>query len=134
MLRYRLRGVTLVRDYDRDIPPVRTQGAELNQVWTNLLDNAVDAVDCKGTITVRTRRDGDAAVVVIADDGPGIPADVLPRVFEPFFTTKEVGKGTGLGLDIARRIVTEGLHGTIQATSNPGDTRFTVRVPITEQS
>jgi signal transduction histidine kinase len=83
-----------------------------------------------GTLTVRTCRDGDAAAMVIADDGPGIPASVLPRIFEPFYTTKEVGKGTGLGLDIAHRIVTEGHRGSIQAISQPGDTRFTVRLPI----
>ena len=130
MLRYRLRGVTVVRDYDRGIPRLIVHGAELNQVWTNLIDNAADALDGSGTLTVRTRRDGDVAIVVIADDGPGIPADVLPRVFEPFYTTKAVGEGTGLGLDIAHRIVTEGHHGRIQATSRPGDTRFEVRLPI----
>jgi signal transduction histidine kinase len=130
MLRYRLRGVTVVREYDRTVPRVPVLGAELNQVWTNLIDNAADALNGKGTLTVRTGRDGDVAAVVIADDGPGIPPDVLPRVFEPFFTTKDVGKGTGLGLDIVHRIVTEGHHGTVQATSRPGDTRFTVRLPL----
>jgi signal transduction histidine kinase len=130
MLRYRLRGVTVVRDYDRSIPRLTVHGAELNQVWTNLIDNAADALDGSGTLTVRTRRDGDAAVVVVADDGPGIPADVLPRVFEPFYTTKSVGQGTGLGLDITHRIVTEGHHGRIQATSRPSDTRFEVRLPL----
>jgi signal transduction histidine kinase len=131
MLRYRLRGITVVRDYDRTLPRVPVHGAELNQVWTNLIDNAADALDGKGTLTVTTRRDGDDVVVVLADDGPGIPPDALPRVFEPFFTTKPVGKGTGLGLDIAHRIVTEGHHGVLQVASKPGDTRFTVRLPAT---
>jgi len=131
MLRYRLRGITVVRDYDRTLPRVPVHGAELNQVWTNLIDNAADALDGKGTLTVSTRRNGDEVVVVVADDGPGIPPDALPRVFEPFFTTKPVGKGTGLGLDIAHRIVTEGHHGVLQVASQPGDTRFTVRLPAT---
>ena len=131
MLRYRLRGITVVRDYDRTIPRLPVQGAELNQVWTNLLDNAADALGGKGKIIVQTRRDGDTAVIQVIDDGPGIAPDSLPRVFEPFYTTKEVGKGTGLGLDIAHRIVTEGHRGSITATSTPGDTRFTVRLPIT---
>jgi signal transduction histidine kinase len=130
MLRYRLRGITVVRDYDRAIPRFLVHGAELNQVWTNLLDNASESLDGSGTITVRTRLDGDAAVVQVVDDGPGITPDVLPRVFEPFFTTKDVGKGTGLGLDITHRIVTQGHGGTIQATSRPGETRFVVRLPI----
>jgi signal transduction histidine kinase len=134
MLRYRLRGVTIARDYDRSLPRVPMHGAELNQVWTNLIDNAADALDGKGTLTVRTRRDGESAVVEIIDDGPGIPPDVLPRVFEPFFTTKDVGKGTGLGLDIAHRIVTEGHHGTLRATSRPGDTRLSVRLPLSRQA
>jgi len=120
----------VIRDYDRTIPRLPVQGAELNQVWTNLLDNAADSLGGSGTITVQTRRDGDAAVIHVIDDGPGIAPDALPRVFEPFYTTKEVGKGTGLGLDIAHRIVTEGHRGTITATSQPGETRFTVRLPI----
>ena len=130
MLRYRLRGVTVVRDYDRSIPRLPVQGAALNQVWTNLIDNAADALEGGGTVTVRTRREGDIAAVDIVDDGPGIPADVLPRIFEPFFTTKGVGQGTGLGLDIVHRIVTEAHHGTVQATSRPGETRFEVRLPL----
>jgi signal transduction histidine kinase len=130
MLRYRLRGIDVVRDYDRTLPRMQVHAAELNQVWTNLIDNAADALEGHGTLTVRTRRDGDTAMVVIADDGPGIPAAALPRVFEPFYTTKEVGKGTGLGLDIAHRIVTQGHRGTLQASSQPGDTRFVVRLPI----
>ena len=131
MLRYRLRGITVKRDYDRTLPPVMIHVAELNQVWTNLIDNAADALEGHGTLTLRTHREGDDAVIVVGDDGPGIPAELLPRVFEPFYTTKEVGKGTGLGLDIAYRIVTEGHGGTLQATSQPGDTRFTVRLPMT---
>ncbi|HXA28410.1 MAG TPA: ATP-binding protein [Candidatus Angelobacter sp.] len=130
MLKYRLRGITVVRDYDRTLPPLPLHIAELNQVWTNLIDNAADAMQGRGTLTVRTCRDGDSVAVVIADDGPGIPAAVLPRIFEPFYTTKGVGQGTGLGLDIAHRIVAQGHGGTLQAESRPGDTRFTVRLPI----
>jgi signal transduction histidine kinase len=104
---------------------------ELNQVWTNLIDNAVDAMDGHGTLTVRTRREGDDRVVVeIGDTGPGVPAEIRSRVFEPFFTTKEVGRGTGLGLDIAWRIVVGRHGGEIRLESAPGDTRFEVVIPL----
>jgi signal transduction histidine kinase len=118
------------RDYDRSLPKVIVRGPELNQVWTNLLDNAIAALGDQGTITVSTRRDGDCAVVQIADDGPGIPAEVLERVFDPFFTTKGVGNGSGLGLDTARRIVEERHRGSLVVESQPGATAFSVRLPL----
>jgi signal transduction histidine kinase len=131
MLKFRIKHepVTLTRDYDRSLPLVTVHGSELNQVWTNLLTNALDALDGrKGTITITTRRVGEAVLVEIADDGPGIPAEVQSRIFEPFFTTKQVGDGTGLGLDIARRIVL-GHRGMISVRSRPGSTVFSVSIP-----
>ena len=105
-------------------------GSELNQVWTNLIDNAIDALGKQGTITLRTRRDADCIEVDIADNGPGIPPDVQPHVYEPFFTTKDVGQGTGLGLDTARRIVVERHEGSITFDTGEHGTTFRVRVPI----
>jgi signal transduction histidine kinase len=105
-------------------------GAELNQVWTNLLDNAIDALGESGTIIITTRADGDCAEVDIADDGPGVPAQIRERVFDPFFTTKEVGRGTGLGLDTARRILVERHRGSLTLESRPGHTVFRARLPI----
>jgi signal transduction histidine kinase len=101
-------------------------------VWTNLIVNALDAMAGEGTLTVRTRRDGDCALVEIADTGPGIPENLLPRVFEPFFTTKPVGLGTGLGLDVSWRIVVQRHGGDLRVTSSPGDTRFQVLLPLAE--
>jgi signal transduction histidine kinase len=123
-------GVTVVKDYDRSIPQLGVYAAELNQVWTNLIDNALQAMDGHGTLTLRTTLQGDDACVEIGDTGPGIPADVLPRIFEPFFTTKPVGQGTGLGLDISSRIVVNRHHGDLTVNSQPGDTRFLVRLPL----
>ncbi|MBB2942606.1 signal transduction histidine kinase [Actinoplanes lutulentus] len=125
-------GVRVVKDYDRTLPQVPAHPAELNQVWTNLIDNAVHAMKGQGTLTIRTYREDDTVVVSVADDGPGMPAEVRKRVFEPFFTTKPVGEGTGLGLDISYRIVVNGHGGDIQVSSEPGNTRFLVRLPITE--
>jgi len=125
-------GVTVVKEYDRSLPPVPGFAAELNQVWTNLIVNALDAMDGEGTLTLRTSRDGDCAVIEIADTGPGIPEDLRGRVFEPFFTTKPVGKGTGLGLDVSFRIVVKRHGGDLRVTSTPGDTRFQVVLPLTE--
>ncbi len=99
-------------------------------VWTNLLENAIDALGDSGTITIATRADGDCAEVDISDDGPGIPPEVRDRVFDPFFTTKEVGKGTGLGLDTARRIIVDRHHGSLTLDSRPGETTFRARLPI----
>ena len=123
-------GVTVVRDYDPALPHIEAYAGELNQVWTNLVDNAVDAMDGVGTLRVATRPDGDAVVVEICDTGPGMPPAVAARAFEAFYTTKDVGKGTGLGLDIARRIVEERHGGTISIDSRPGETVLRVRLPV----
>jgi signal transduction histidine kinase len=127
-------GVTVTRHYDRGLPPVPCYPAELNQVWTNLIDNAVAAMAGSGTLTITTAADDGNAVIEIADTGPGIPAENLDRIFEPFFTTKPVGQGTGLGLDICWRIVVTRHHGDLRVSSQPGDTRFTVRLPLTPQA
>jgi signal transduction histidine kinase len=124
--------INVVKEYDRTLPPIPAYAAELNQVWTNLIDNAVAAMPDGGTLTVRTMRDGERLVVEIADTGVGIPEAVRPRIFEPFFTTKPVGEGTGLGLDISYRIVVNKHHGDIRVTSQPGDTRFRVVLPLTD--
>jgi signal transduction histidine kinase len=123
-------NVRVERDYDRFAPRITAYASELNQVWTNLLDNAISAVDGDGTITVRTRARDDSVLVEVVDDGPGIPPEVQTRVFEPFFTTKEVGEGTGLGLEIAYRIVVDHHRGEIKVESHPGETRFVVRLPV----
>jgi signal transduction histidine kinase len=132
LLKHKLKHteIKVERDYDPGLGKITVHGAELNQVWTNLLDNAIDAVGESGHITITTRADGDCAEVVIADDGPGIPADIRDRVFDPFFTTKEVGSGTGLGLDTARRILVERHHGSLTLESRPGRTVFRARLPI----
>ena len=122
-------GVTVVRDYGAGVPRIEAYAGELNQVWTNLIDNAVDAMAGAGTLRVATRADGDGVAVEIGDTGPGMPPQVASRAFEAFFTTKEVGKGTGLGLDIARRIVEERHGGTIEIDSRPGATVLRVRLP-----
>jgi signal transduction histidine kinase len=126
------RAVEIVRDYDRSLPRMTIRGSELNQVWTNLLDNAIDAVGEQGTIAIATRADGDCAVIEITDDGPGIAAGAQERIFDPFFTTKEVGSGTGLGLATARRIVVDRHDGSLSAESEPGRTTFRVRLPIAQ--
>ena len=122
-------GVTVERDYQRVPLLVNSFGSELNQVWTNIIDNAIDAMSGKGKLQVRTYRDDNCVVVEIADNGPGIPPDIEPHIFEPFFTTKGVGQGTGLGLDTALRIVKKH-RGSIQVNSKPGDTRFQVWLPL----
>ena len=123
------RGITVARDYAPNLPKVMANGSELNQVWTNLIDNAADAMKGTGTLTVRTTRENDFVLVEIADNGPGIPAEVKSRIFDPFFTTKGVGEGTGLGLDIVNRIV-KNARGQVNVISSPGDTRFQIRIPI----
>ena len=130
MLGHKLRSrqVEIVRDFEPDLPPVEAAGSELNQVWTNLVDNALDAIGERGCLTLRTRRRGTRVLVEVADDGPGVPADLQSRIFDAFFTTKPVGKGTGLGLDIAQRIVVRN-HGELRVESAPGDTRFQVLLP-----
>jgi signal transduction histidine kinase len=130
ILGYKLRGIRVEREYAQDLPRITAYGGALNQVWTNLLDNAAEALGGKGRIWIRTWRDGDCVAVEIADNGPGIPQEVQAHLFEPFFTTKAMGKGTGLGLNIAYRIVCERHGGEIRVQSEPGDTRFFVRLPI----
>jgi signal transduction histidine kinase len=123
-------GVTVVKEYDPDLPTVPAYAAELNQVWTNLIDNAVQAMGETGTLTLRTRHDDEFATVMVHDTGPGIPPDAKDRVFEPFFTTKPIGYGTGLGLDIAWRIVVNKHRGYLKVVSEPGSTTFVVRLPL----
>jgi len=131
ILGHKLRdGVRVVRDFSAEVPRIEAYAGELNQVWTNLIDNAVDAMDAKGTLRIATRADGDAVVVEIGDTGPGMPPEVAARAFEAFYTTKDVGKGTGLGLDIAQRIVVERHGGTISIDSRPGETVLRVRIPV----
>ena len=122
-------GVVVQRDYQPVPLLVNSFGSELNQVWTNIIDNAIDAMHGKGELRIRTYRDSDCVVVEIGDNGPGIPDEVQPHIFEPFFTTKGVGEGTGLGLDTVQRIVKKH-RGNIQVISKPGDTRFQVWLPL----
>ncbi|NJC69893.1 hypothetical protein HC031_09210 [Planosporangium thailandense] len=125
-------GIRVVKDFDRTLPRIPAHPGELNQVWTNLIDNAVHAMNGSGTLTLHTGRDADRVLVEIGDTGPGIPPELRRRVFEPFFTTKPVGEGTGLGLDIAYRVVVNRHGGDISVVPNPGDTRFQVRLPLSE--
>jgi len=118
-----------VREYGADVPRIEAYAGELNQVWTNLIDNAVDAMDGTGTLRVAAFAEGDGVVVEIGDTGPGMPPAVAARAFEAFYTTKDVGKGTGLGLDIARRVVVERHGGTIAIDSRPGETVVRVHLP-----
>ncbi|WP_020673963.1 ATP-binding protein [Amycolatopsis nigrescens] len=125
-------GVTVVREFDRSLPPVPAYAGELNQVWTNLIDNAVAAMRGSGTLTIRTGRTDDLVRVEIRDTGPGIPAGIRDRIFEPFFSTKPAGEGTGLGLDISRRIIVDRHGGRLRVESEPGDTRFEILLPLNE--
>jgi signal transduction histidine kinase len=130
MLGSKIGDVRVVKDYDRSLPRLPAYAAELNQVWTNLIDNALGAMGGAGTLSIRTFRENENVVVQIGDTGTGIPPEVKGRIFEPFFTTKAVGEGTGLGLDISWRIVVNKHHGDIQVESVPGDTRFKVSLPL----
>jgi signal transduction histidine kinase len=134
VLGYKLKhtAIAIVRDYDRALPKLTVRGSELNQVWTNLLDNAIDALGGQGTITIVTRAEGSCAQIEIADDGPGIPEEAQGRIFDPFFTTKEVGQGTGLGLATARRIVVDRHNGSLTLDSRSGCTVFRVQLPFTQ--
>ncbi|MEV4357184.1 ATP-binding protein [Nonomuraea sp. NPDC004186] len=125
-------GITVATDYDRTLPPIPCYAGELNQVWTNLIHNALDAMGDGGTLTIRTAHDEDEAIVEIGDTGPGVPEAIKDRIFEPFFTTKSVGQGTGLGLDISYRIVAGRHGGEIKVRSVPGETWFEVRLPLRE--
>jgi len=125
--------ITVVKEFDKTLPKIPAYPAELNQVWTNVIDNALQAMNGSGTLTVRTTKDDDWLIVEIADTGPGIPPEIRKRVFEPFFTTKGVGEGTGLGLDVSWRVVVNRHHGDLTVVeSEPGNTRFQVRLPLTE--
>lgn len=131
MLDHRLgAGIEIDRLYAADLPRIQAVPGELNQVWTNLIDNAIDAMDGSGRLRISARADGASVVVEITDSGPGIPSDIQDKAFKPFFTTKDVGKGTGLGLDISRRIVTDRHGGDIAIDSEPGRTTLRVRLPI----
>jgi signal transduction histidine kinase len=130
MLSAKLAGITVSKQFDKSLPKIPAYAGELNQVWTNLIDNAAQAMGGSGTLTLRTARDGEYILIEIGDTGTGIPKDIQRRIFEPFFTTKPVGEGTGLGLDIAWRIVVNKHHGDLRVESVPGDTRFQVRLPI----
>jgi signal transduction histidine kinase len=125
-------GIRLVKEYDRSLPAIPAYAGELNQAWTNLIDNAVAAMGEAGVLTVQTGLDQDHVVVVICDTGAGVPPEIRDRIFEPLFTTKPVGQGTGLGLAITWRVVVTKHHGDIQVESVPGDTRFLVRLPATD--
>jgi signal transduction histidine kinase len=134
VLGHRLKHTTIAvgRDYDRALPKLTVRGSELNQVWTNLLDNAIDALGESGTIRIATRVEGNSAVVEVTDDGPGIPSDVCEHVFDSFFTTKEVGHGTGLGLATVWRIVVDRHDGAVAVDSRPGQTTFRVTLPLSQ--
>lgn len=130
-------NIQVVKDYDRSLPNIPAYAAELNQVWTNVIDNAVGAMSdgegSRGTLTVRTALDGENVLVEIGDTGVGIPPEIKKRIFEPFFSTKPVGQGTGLGLDVSWRVVVSRHHGDLRVVSEPGDTRFQVRLPLQER-
>jgi len=130
MLGHKLKNVTVIRSFDRSVPRIMAYGSELNQVWTNLIDNAIAATNGSGKICVSTSLEHDQLVVEIVDNGPGIPPAVQARMFEPFFTTKSVGTGTGLGLVISNRIIGNRHGGEIEFESRPGETRFKVRLPV----
>jgi signal transduction histidine kinase len=134
MLQHKLKkaDITIIRDYESGLPRVNAIGNELNQVWTNLIDNAIDSIGSHGTIIIRTKYERKSHILVeIVDSGSqGIQKEIQPRVFEPFFTTKELGKGTGLGLSISHRIIVDTHKGDIRFSSKPGETSFQVRLPI----
>ena len=123
-------GVTVHKEYADNVPTMSVYGGELNQVWTNLIDNAIDAMDGKGELTIRTAVENNCVLIEIIDNGSGISPEIQPRIFEPFFTSKGVGQGSGLGLDISRRIVVQQHKGSINFTSKPGKTVFQVRIPF----
>jgi signal transduction histidine kinase len=130
MLNHKLKhGITVVRNYDPNLPRIFSFGSELNQVWTNLIDNAADAMDGKGELRIRTMREGDDVLVEFVDNGPGIPPEIQTKIFDPFFTTKPMGEGTGLGLDTVYRIVRKH-RGNVSVVSRPRNTCFRVRLPI----
>jgi signal transduction histidine kinase len=130
MLNHKLKhGITVVKNFDPNLPRIFSYGSELNQVWTNLIDNAADAMKGQGKLRIRTMREGDDVLVEFVDNGPGIPLEIQTKIFDPFFTTKPVGEGTGLGLDTVYRIVRKH-RGNVSVVSSPGNTCFRVRLPI----
>ena len=132
ILRHKLKsGISVRQEYAHHLPNIQANGSELNQVWANILDNAADALEGQGEITIRTRQDGEWVVIEIEDDGPGVPAEIQSRIFEPFFTTKPAGLGTGLGLDVSYKIIAHNHRGDIKVFSEPGKTCFQVRLPVT---
>jgi signal transduction histidine kinase len=131
MLRSKLKGgINVQRDYAADLPPIQAYGSELNQVWTNIIDNATAAMQGQGEIILRTGREGKWVVVEIEDNGPGIPAEIQPKIFDPFFTTKPPGEGTGLGLNISHNIIVQKHQGQISVSSQPGRTCFQIKLPL----
>ena len=125
-------NIRVVKEFAEGLPSVPAYPGELNQVWTNLIDNAVAAMPDGGTLTIRTALDSDRVLVEIGDTGVGVPKELQGKIFEPFFTTKPTGEGTGLGLDISYRVVTQRHGGDLRVISRPGDTRFQVRLPLSE--
>jgi signal transduction histidine kinase len=124
------RGVEVVREYADDLPTIQAYASELNQVWTNIIDNAIDAMAGEGKLIVRTRTEEEWVVVEIEDNGPGIPQESQSKIFDPFFTSKEAGQGTGLGLNISRNLVVQKHQGQISVKSEPGSTCFSIRLPL----
>jgi signal transduction histidine kinase len=134
MLSSKLReGIKVDLDFAEDLPPIQGYGSELNQVWTNLIDNAIAAMNSKGALELKAYQDEDWIVVEVADNGPGIPVEAQEKIFDPFFTTKAPGEGTGLGLNISHGIIVEKHGGQISVESRPGATRFTIRLPLKDQ-
>ena len=134
ILRNKLKeGVDVSQEFDRDLPRIEGFGSELNQVWTNLIDNSVDAMDGQGSIVLRTKVQGEHIVVEVEDDGAGIPQEIQGQIFDAFFTTKPPGEGTGLGLNTTYNIVVKKHGGSVDVDSVPGRTRFTVRIPLTQR-
>ena len=132
MLRSRLKnGISVEREYSENLPHIQAYGSELNQVWTNIIDNAIDAMSGNGRITIKTYKENQHLVVELKDSGPGIPEDIQSKIFDPFFTTKSVGKGTGLGLNISHNIIVQKHKGEIKVKSRPGETYFQIKLPIT---
>jgi signal transduction histidine kinase len=123
-------GITVRREYAEDLPIIQAYGSELNQVWTNIIDNAIDAMTGEGTLVLRTRVEDQWVIIEIEDNGPGIPEAIQTNIFDPFFTTKSPGEGTGLGLNISHNIIVKKHQGQISVSSKPGKTCFTVRLPI----
>ncbi len=132
ILGHKLKNIKVIREYDPKLPCVTGRGGDLNQVWSNIIDNAIDAMEGHGEITIRTSCEIDQALIQITDNGPGIPPDVQPHIFEPFFTTKGIGEGTGLGLDSVYRIIVDQHRGDIRVDSKPGRTTFEVRLPVVD--